>query len=636
MVKDFKKRVLVRVALMVAGVVCMAFAVIPARGVGGKEAREKARYMYAAGAIEKANGRDDAAHEYFRRAYMCDPDYAEAANAYGLDRLQLPLDTLQSDSELDRSLEMIRLYADRYPDDTYESQYYGYVATQLGHNDEAVRVLARTLKLKPSATSTLLQLSDAYAASDSIQRAVEALTRYEREEGILPQVTMRKLSYLLADKDTVGALREVTRLMASDPKSDDYALIKGNVFDIISMPDSAEYYYTLAERLDPESGNPKLALANFYSQKGDSVAYDGKIYELLQCEDLDLDMKADMLAQYLQKLINDKHDTQRGDHLFSVLQGQYPHEPRVLDLAARYSAAKTNYREAEEQISYALDLDPANTTYWGQLMTYQAADGRPEESVETFSRAKKHIVPDESLSIYFTMVAQQAKRYDLAADVFREMIDSLQPGLMIDSLLTLGDVDRNISMTNLDKLSSLLASLGDVYHLDGQNPRAYRMYENALVFNSSNAMAANNYAYFMSVDGGDLEKALALIRQALAGSESRNPTYLDTHAWINYLLGNYEEAEKIQLEAVTEMEKQVYRSPEIYDHMGDIEARLGKMPQAVAAWKQAVKLHEENEETHEPAYQELLDKIAAAGEVEEVPVPGTVPGTVSGAGDAGQ
>ena len=423
------------------------------------------------------------------------------------------------------------------------------------------------------------------------------------------RVSSRKLSYLLADLDTLGAIREVTRLVDSDPTSAPYRILKGNVFDIIEMPDSALIYYQEAEMIDPESGPAKLALAGYYHQHGDSVAYDNKMYEVLLTEDLDLEQKVDLTAQYLQTLMTDKHETKRGDYLFSVLHNQYPHEPRVLDLAARYSAAKQDFKDAEEQISYALDLDPSNSVYWGQLMTYQAAGGHPEASLDTYSRAKEHITPDRNLRLYYASVAQMAKRYDVAAETFRAMIDSIQPGLEIDSVLTLRDVRPDISMADLDMLSSLITSLGDVYNSAGEHERSYRMYENAITFDSSNSMACNNYAYFLSINGGDLEKALGLSEKAISGADADNPTYLDTYAWINYLMGNYEKAEEVQRKAMEQGENGGYLSAELYDHLGDILVKTGKKEEALEAWRKAVKMQEEAEETGEESYAATIAKI---------------------------
>lgn len=573
------------------------------------DARKKARYYFTAGSVAKATGNDDDAFEFFKKAYAADPTYAEAANAYGTMRLALPMDTFQSDTELDRSLAMMRRYVDEYPEDTYEAQYYGYVTTQLGEWDEAIRVLERTADMKRSASGAFVQLSEAYANKGDLKMAVDALSRYERNEGLNPQVTMRKLSYLLSDKDTVGALREVTRLHLSDTTNVAYAIMKGNVFDIIENRDSALYYYSLAERLDPESGQAKLALADFYRQGNDSVAYDNKMYEVLLSEDLELDTKLELLAQYLQALILGKQSTERGDYLFKVVREQYPHEPRLLDLASRYSAAKSDFADACEQVSYAIDLDPKNATYWGQLMTYQAANGHPEESMKTFERAKKHIVPDETMMMYYSMVAQQAKEYDVAAGVYRGFIDSIQPGLPLDSTLSLSMLRRDITADQLDRLSQLVATLGDIYHEAGQNDRAFRMYDNALTFNPSNAMAANNYAYFLCTDGGDLDKALELSAKSLAGAEANNPTYLDTYAWIQYLKGNYGVAEEYQAKALEQMEKQPYPSAELYLHNGDIKLKLGKNDEALDSWQKGMKIFEENGTTDSDDYKKLKEKV---------------------------
>ena len=125
-------------------------------------------------------------------------------------------------------------------------------------------------------------------------------------------------------------------------------------------------------------------------------------------------------------------------------------------------------------------------------------------------------------------------------------------------------------------------------------------------------MARNNYAYFLSIGGGDLQKALQLSEQSIAGADSENPTYLDTYAWINYLLGNYEKAEEVQLKAVEVSKKEDYRSAELYDHLGDILARNGRLAEALDAWREAVRIQEEQKDTGEDSYTLTLSKIREA------------------------
>lgn len=598
-----------RLVVVLAAVFAVSWLVTYGREDAGSVARQKARYYYSAAIVEQANGNDAEAYEYFKKSWQADSTYAEAASAYGMMRLGIPMEALQSDEELERSLGMLRRYVDKYPDDIYESQYYSFVASQLDHTEDAVEVLEKLYEMYPQRSILLVQLEEIYSTSGDIKKAIESIDRYERQEGMSPQMTTRKLSLMFAEGDTVGAIREAGRLIMSDPSNPSYRILKGNVFEIINQPDSAFKYYSAAEHLDPESGAAKLALSEYYREKGDSVAYDNKIYELLLTEDFDLEQKTDLLAQYLQTLLTDKHDTSRGDHLFAVLHNQYPHEPRLLDLAARYSAAKQDFKDAEEQISYAIDRDPTNNIYWGQLMTYQAADGRFEESLETYERAKAHITPDPALKQYYTSVALMSKHYDLAAAMYREMIDSVNPGLQPDSVLTLTDIRRDITLDELQLLSRLISSLGDVYHEAGDNRKAYRMYENAISIDDTNSMAYNNYAYFLCLDNGDLEKALKLSEKSLSGADAENPTYLDTYAWISYLSGNYEKAEEVQRHALKAMEKETYQSAELYDHLGDILMKTGKPDEAVDAWKKAVEIQQQDENTDNDEYRKTVEKI---------------------------
>lgn len=61
---------------------------------------------------------------------MTDPSYEEAASAYGMNRLMVKTDTLQSNPELKRSLDYMRRFVDAYPADRNEANSYAYVAAR--------------------------------------------------------------------------------------------------------------------------------------------------------------------------------------------------------------------------------------------------------------------------------------------------------------------------------------------------------------------------------------------------------------------------------------------------------------------------------------------------------------------------
>jgi tetratricopeptide (TPR) repeat protein len=93
------------------------------------------------------------------------------------------------------------------------------------------------------------------------------------------------------------------------------------------------------------------------------------------------------------------------------------------------------------------------------------------------------------------------------------------------------------------------AFLGDIYHQQGDEEKAFAAYERALRNNPNNVLVLNNYAYYLAVKNQDLDKALEMSTKAIT-AEPDNPTYLDTHAWVLYMKGDYKEAEKYMKKAL--------------------------------------------------------------------------------------
>jgi len=81
----------------------------------------------------------------------------------------------------------------------------------------------------------------------------------------------------------------------------------------------------------------------------------------------------------------------------------------------------------------------------------------------------------------------------------------------------------------------------------------------------------NNWAYTLSVRGGDLEKARKLSQRAQELSPD-NPVYLDTHAWIYFKMGDKDKARSYLERALTLLEEP---DPEIYGHAAEIYRAMG-------------------------------------------------------------
>lgn len=566
------------------------FAVLTVEG----NTRDKARYYYLEGARQAAMDHQAEAYEYYKKAYKLDPSLEDAAFSYGSQRLFVRNDTLQGAVETARSLRLIQGYVDAYPKDQYAGEMYSYIASRLDTAEEAIRVLERMEQLMPAETHLLPNLADVYMMKRRHTDAVETINRYEAIEGKSKATALKKMTYLLAGGDTIGAINEATALVESNPRNPDYMILKGNLFEVVGQPDSTLTYFKEAERISPESGHVKMALASYYMERGDSVSLDRALYDALLSEDFALEEKLSILGDYLQKLIDDKGGTERGDYLFDVLTEQYPHEPLLIDLLSRYKAASGNFTEASEQIGYALGLDPTNTTYWIQKMRYELADNRTMDVINTYKEARQHIETPEVIDFMYAAAAAELDNYQDAEKVYGDLIHKMNPTLPIDTAVDASQYRNSLSYEELQRISTYYNMLGDMYYRAEQLDKAFVAYDNSLYFFPDNILTLNNYAYFLSENGGDLDKALAMSRKALDGDDS-NPTYLDTYAWILFKKKEYKEALEYMQLAFDFAETDDNVGAEYYSHMGDILFMNQQQEEAVKYWEKALEMEPNNE-----------------------------------------
>jgi tetratricopeptide (TPR) repeat protein len=143
------------------------------------------------------------------------------------------------------------------------------------------------------------------------------------------------------------------------------------------------------------------------------------------------------------------------------------------------------------------------------------------------------------------------------------------------------DALRHIDSDSLR--GATLTLIGDAQYQDNRPRAAFRTYEKALALLPNDAGLLNNYAYFLSEEGRELERALEMAERAITISRN-NSTYLDTYAWILYKLERYTEAKRYMRQAVTLDPTQ---SEVLMCHYGDILFALGENFMAQIYWEKA-------------------------------------------------
>lgn len=111
-------------------------------------------------------------------------------------------------------------------------------------------------------------------------------------------------------------------------------------------------------------------------------------------------------------------------------------------------------------------------------------------------------------------------------------------------------------------------------------------YEKSILLEPKNALANNNFAFSLSERGIDLERAKVMVLIALE-KEPKNPSYLDTYAWILYQKQDFEEALKYIKLSIENGEE----NSEVYEHLGDILNKLDKKIEALNAYEEGLKIN---------------------------------------------
>lgn len=564
--------------------------------------RAKARHYFLAGAIREAQGEPAEAYELYRKAWLSDTTYREGAYYYGLSRLMAANETLSSEAEAMRSLAMARGLVDQYPADNALVLQYAYLASALDTAPEAIRVLSRYDSLQPGNSATLSGLVRVYEQGGMVDSALQTTRRLERLEGISFQTTLNKLRYHLMKADTTAGIDELSLYMRENPRSTEPVVLKGKVFSMLGMPDSAFRYLEQAERLDPDDGVVKNELAMLYAEQGDSVSYDRKTYEALTAENLDLDVKINILSNYISRLLQDKADPERGKALFEMLTGRYPHEPSLLELNARYASSLGDYPQAVESIGYAIDLDPTNVEYRTALATYQYLAKNYDDALAT-CRAVEEQFPD--VNLYQLIMLENGVLYEKKDDEgvianYGRLLSSISDLLKPDEALTSLSGLASLDIYQLYQAATAYQGIGDAYYRLEDLPHCYAAYDNALRLYPDMPLTLNNYAYFLVEKGGarpgseEFDKAVTMSRKAVElTSSDPNPTYLDTYAWILYLNGELTDAEAYMLQAlelVAASDDEDADNAEYHRHYGDILEAQERHEEAVAEWKKALEI----------------------------------------------
>ena len=132
--------------------------------------------------------------------------------------------------------------------------------------------------------------------------------------------------------------------------------------------------------------------------------------------------------------------------------------------------------------------------------------------------------------------------------------------------------------------------IGEIYGQKKNRDSAITYFAQAVECDSSNLIYKNSYAYFLALEGVQLDEALELSRSCVH-EEPNSPYYLDTYGWVNFLLGNAD----IAIENLTKASELMPDSSEIWRHLAEVLDTKAEKAKAAVARRRADELDNKKE-----------------------------------------
>ena len=459
------------------------------------------------------------------------------------------------------------------PDNFWYSQGLVSLYQQQNELDKAVTLLEKMVTRFPSKQDPLFNLLDIYGRQEKYSDVISTLNRLEKRLGKNEQLSMEKFRIYLQMKDDKKAFQEIESLVQEYPMDMRYQVILGDVY--LQNGKKQEAYDVYQKVLAAEPDNPMaiFSMASYYKQTGQEELYQQQLDTLLLNKKVTPDTKGGVMRQMIVENEQADKDSTQIIALFDRIMKQEQDDPQIPMLYAQYLLSKNMEAESVPVLEQVVDLDPTNNA--ARMMLIGAAVKKEDyKQIIKVCEPGIEATPDALEFYYYLAVAyNQAEKPDSVISICKRALEHKT-----------ADGKKEI-------VSEFYSILGDMYHTQKQMKEAYAAYDSALVYNPSNIGALNNYAYYLSVERRDLDKAEEMSYKTVK-AEPNNATYLDTYAWILFEKGNYAEA-RIYIDNAMKSEGGD-KSDVIVEHCGDIYYMTGDVDGALTYWKKALEMGSES------------------------------------------
>ena len=510
---------------------------------------------FSKGLEEKYKENFEMAIGYFEEAlkYFHDDD----ASMYELSSLYI------ANGRAAEALSMIQQAAKLQPDNKWYQIQLAKFYAQNGDYKSFIEIYDKLMGKEPENLDYIEDYINVLLRIGDYNKVIEKLDIVEQQLGKNEYVYMQKFQIYNQQGNKDKALKELENLVEYMPDNIQYRALLAEAYRKVKRDKDAYQQYLKIKELDPENKYINVSLMDYYQSVGEIDKAFDEFISAIKNKNLDYETKAQIYDFWFEKK-DDKAFREEAEIAGKAFIETHPDKFIGYYILGTAEFQKNNFEKAKEYYQQALSCDKNNVISLYHMIICYVELHDYQSVIETSDQAIS-LYPDQPMFYLFNGIGYfNLKDYEATIIV-------LEKG-------------RRFS-ANKDLTADFDTYIGDTYNLLKNKQKSYEAYDRVLRTKPDNIYVLNNYAYYLSLDSQDLERALQMSAQTIK-AEPKNATYLDTYAWILYKLERYEEAKKY-MDKVFKYDKNP--NGVNYEHLGDICYKLGDVKNAVKNWKKAKK-----------------------------------------------
>ncbi len=469
--------------------------------------------------------------------------------------------------------------------------------------DDKERALEYAQKAESLDSSNIWYVSQTGGLLTRLGRYEEALGEFRRCRELDPS-NIQTHKYVAALLHTIGqplsAIATLDTALVRFPDDLDLLEYRGEILSEIYQPKAFIENAQRMVALAPDNARYMAILAKGHHNNGSDTLATICFKRAIELDSSDVNVLAEAAMFY--------ESTNNTDDFLDVLNLMFASDKIRLEDKLDYFSQLTNNLPLYRRYVYVIErmLNTLRLYYSDDYRvdkhyaTHLVYTGETDKALDIFKQRAKESVDSISIDAYFNIISIESYRNNIdTVELYTKEAmtrfpdDNDLPMLYASTLLKRELYDEAITVLEKrfknienDSLRSVyMGFIGDIAQQAGRMKQCYKAYDKALKYDENNIVVLNNYAYFLSVENRDLDKAFIMSSKVIE-AEPSNPVYIDTYGWILYQLGRYKDARTYLLKAIALDENP---SAEVLTHYGDTMYKLGEKTNAIIYWNKAIK-----------------------------------------------